>query len=686
MKSHHLLDIPDLPIGAFEHCGNRKIKLFGPAAAVVNAVADTANAVADTASSVVNTVSNVASSAVNVAAKVVDSVVTSAVNDPIGTVAKVATAVVAPELLPAVTAADALAHGASPTQALTQAAVSYAGGQVGNAVTSNLTAPTDAALAPDNIDIGGGYNPATGASSAAPLASATVDPLVAKMAGSAASGATQAALNGQNPVTGAEAGAINSGVNGLIGNGVTINSTSGGNPTDTTSPLSSTDVNTAPLDTSLTSGAQSNIGIQATPDTSSNLNVLATPSTTDGATYSPSSNISSMGGGQGATITTDQGTTGALGTTATNASPNLGNPNSIINNPDVLGTSVAPTDTSTNISLPKINAAAALGIGAAKPLTNAFTMPTGGLNTAGQTTNTTTPSWMQPLSATPQFIKGTAMPKKAFSLAQLQQIYNNLDPELARLIAPHGVVNSTVQPEQAPETYQQYMEANDPSLLGSETKLMADGGSAFKTDVDPLTPKINVSQSPMLHPSGQHQMIKASPLAQMSQNIGRLTPITQHLAHGGDLHKYEEAAPEGHHPEFITGLTGYYAHGGGTGQSDDIPAMLHDGDYVADADLVAALGDGSSKAGAQALEHFRRSIPHHEGASGHPVPAQIADGEYVFPANFVTAIGHGDNKAGAKLLDKMREEVRAHKRSAPDTKIPPKAKSPLEYLKMAMKG
>jgi len=165
-------------------------------------------------------------------------------------------------------------------------------------------------------------------------------------------------------------------------------------------------------------------------------------------------------------------------------------------------------------------------------------------------------------------------------------------------------------------------------------------------------------------------------------------PFDAQLAHakGGALHEYQKAAPEGHHPEFITGVTGYYAHGGGTGQSDDIPAMLHDGDYVADADLVAALGDGSSKAGAQALDHFRRSIPHHEGASGHPVPAQIADGEYVFPANFVTAIGHGDNKAGAKLLDKMREEIRAHKRAAPDTKIPPKAKSPLEYLKMAAKG
>ena len=43
----------------------------------------------------------------------------------------------------------------------------------------------------------------------------------------------------------------------------------------------------------------------------------------------------------------------------------------------------------------------------------------------------------------------------------------------------------------------------------------------------------------------------------------------------------------------------------------------------------------------------------------------------------------GDNKQGAKRLDAMREELRAHKRSAPTSKIPPKAKSPLDYLRMA---
>ena len=87
-----------------------------------------------------------------------------------------------------------------------------------------------------------------------------------------------------------------------------------------------------------------------------------------------------------------------------------------------------------------------------------------------------------------------------------------------------------------------------------------------------------------------------------------------------------------HNPEFITGKTGHFVEGKGDGQSDDIPAMLADGEYVFDADTVAALGNGSSK-------------------------------------------------AGALQLDKMREAIRKHKRSAPNDKIPPKAKSPLEYLK-----
>ena len=57
--------------------------------------------------------------------------------------------------------------------------------------------------------------------------------------------------------------------------------------------------------------------------------------------------------------------------------------------------------------------------------------------------------------------------------------------------------------------------------------------------------------------------------------------------------------------------------------------------------------------------------------------------EYVIDVETVAQLGNGSNKAGAKALDKFRENIRAHKRSAPHDKIPPKAKSPLAYLKGA---
>jgi hypothetical protein len=181
-------------------------------------------------------------------------------------------------------------------------------------------------------------------------------------------------------------------------------------------------------------------------------------------------------------------------------------------------------------------------------------------------------------------------------------------------------------------------------------------------------------------PSAKRQQVTPKQLHQLAQQISSHGNMGN-LAKGGLPQKYQEAAPKGHNPEFVTGLTGYYACGGGTGQSDDIKAMLHDGDYVMDADVVAALGDGSSKAGKDVLEGFLKQVPHRDSAGGKPVPANIADGEYVFPAGFVTALGGGDNKAGAKILDGLREKLRAHKRSAPTSKIPPKAKSPLDYIK-----
>jgi len=82
---------------------------------------------------------------------------------------------------------------------------------------------------------------------------------------------------------------------------------------------------------------------------------------------------------------------------------------------------------------------------------------------------------------------------------------------------------------------------------------------------------------------------------------------------------------------------------------------------------------------------FRRgSAVHGEGdGQSDDIPAMLADGEYVIDSETVAQIGNGSTKAGAQALDKFREGIRAHKRSAPINKIPPKTKALTSYLKGA---
>jgi hypothetical protein len=63
----------------------------------------------------------------------------------------------------------------------------------------------------------------------------------------------------------------------------------------------------------------------------------------------------------------------------------------------------------------------------------------------------------------------------------------------------------------------------------------------------------------------------------------------------------------------------------------------------------------------------------------------LADGEFVIPADVVSHLGDGSSKAGSEALYKMMEEIRTRDRSTPADKLPPKAKSPLEYINLANK-
>lgn len=70
-----------------------------------------------------------------------------------------------------------------------------------------------------------------------------------------------------------------------------------------------------------------------------------------------------------------------------------------------------------------------------------------------------------------------------------------------------------------------------------------------------------------------------------------------------------------------------------------------------------------------------------DGGQDDVIDIRAAPGEYVMDADTVANLGDGNNAAGAKKLDELRRRVREHKRKAPSSKIPPKAKSIEKYMK-----
>jgi hypothetical protein len=98
------------------------------------------------------------------------------------------------------------------------------------------------------------------------------------------------------------------------------------------------------------------------------------------------------------------------------------------------------------------------------------------------------------------------------------------------------------------------------------------------------------------------------------------------------------------------------------------------GGEVMDSPLIAARGGDVPHKGS----HYVQGAG---GGQDDLIDAKLADGEYVLDAEIVASLGDGSNKRGAEILDKWRKSIRKHKRSAPINGIPPKAKSPLEYMK-----
>ena len=489
--------------------------------------------------------------------------------------------------------------------------------------------------------------------------------LVRSIVSGAVSGATQAAINGTDPVTAALASGAASGL-GYEARENNINV-----PQQSINAVVSSIATGAPLEKTLLSAAMS-MGVGAAKDTISGLSSADTQAPAPVETGTPLSPDTS---GLGSVDQSDSTQTPAQlpSTTSVETAPDTSGLDSVSTDQGRTGTDALFYDENGN-------ALDASGDPVYGSHNDVLTDPVTGVVTQQTTQPVTTPVTS---TVIPRNTSTTTGGISTVAPSSTSSDNKPLAQAIPWLTSPNQAGMLTVKKDKN-MSLDQMLEQLNPSLSGN-TPAYAGGG----TITDPFAPlssaldpkKVSsefVSAKPTLlayKKAVASPALSHIPLKNMYQSIAR------GMAEGGLPSKYEEATPKGHKPEFITGVTGFYADGRGTGQSDDIPALLHDGDYVMDAETVSALGDGSSKAGREVLEKFRNQVPHESKTGGSVIPAKIADGEYVFPAAFVTALGKGENKRGSKILDGLREKLRAHKRKAPLDKIPPKAKSPLEYLK-----
>jgi hypothetical protein len=66
------------------------------------------------------------------------------------------------------------------------------------------------------------------------------------------------------------------------------------------------------------------------------------------------------------------------------------------------------------------------------------------------------------------------------------------------------------------------------------------------------------------------------------------------------------------------------------------------------------------------------------------IPAMVARDEYVLPADIVSSLGNGSSDAGASVLDQFVRQIRTHRRSNDPGELPPDSAGPLEYLTAAL--
>jgi hypothetical protein len=436
------------------------------------------------------------------------------------------------------------------------AASSAIGG--GNPLTGAVTGGIGAGLG--NM-LGGGINSALGLG----LSEGT-----ANLLGGAAAGAGASALQGRDPITGAITGAVGAGISGMGGLGVEnadLNRVVAGATRGFGNALTA---GQSPSE-ALMAGGLGGLGGLATGILGNNpLNLAsssgAAPGTANAiptpdalATADASGSADPTGGAYADTTppaTVDAGDGAPVSASVESPLTQIANPNMMA----TYGEGVGPATTATT---PPIGIADLSGMGAANP---------NNMATYGESVGQATPAAYRDADGYP--LSDTLPPNPPGERSTL----GRLGPLLAggaALAALSGMGSSKSAPPAVQSAIRNLSPAqqeyfNRPSIVWDWDKLSADAASSNLT-LDQF----------------------------MAQNWNRVS--------GGEYNKAPAMAQGG------LNAMSRFVRGGGTGRSDEIDAKLSDGEYVIDAETVAMLGDGSSKAGAKRLDEMRAEIRKHKG-------------------------------------------------------------------------
>ena len=149
------------------------------------------------------------------------------------------------------------------------------------------------------------------------------------------------------------------------------------------------------------------------------------------------------------------------------------------------------------------------------------------------------------------------------------------------------------------------------------------GGSGKVQQTLATSPKLTTEQQQYFNLPSTTLDWDAMAIDAAKEGVDVGTYSATHWGRGLDKYKIDTARPVTEKQMAQGGLSkiAYLAQGSGSGRDDTIDARLSDGEYVIDAETVALLGDGSTKAGAAKLDKMRAELRKQKGK-------KLAKGEF----------------------------------------------------------